>query len=175
MNIPNILTTFRFFMVPAFVYVFFSSSERSLIYAIGIFLLAGITDVLDGYLARKLDQITDFGTTMDPLADKLMLLTALGCLTVGGYIPLWIILIVFVKETLMVVGGLVLYFRHEKVVIPASWHGKIATAFFYLAIVIIPFGLGRVFSLTFLSIAVILKLVAFVHYLRGYLNRTRTS
>ena len=79
-QIPNILSVIRFLMIPCFVFMFFSNVPHNRILALGIFLLAGITDVVDGYLARKNNWITDFGKMMDPIADKLMQATAFVCI-----------------------------------------------------------------------------------------------
>ena len=98
MNIPNMLTLFRLFLIPVFILVFFSNMANSLMAAVGIFLLAGLTDVLDGYIARKYNLITKWGIVMDPLSDKLMLLTVLSCLVITSYAPVWILMVVAAKE-----------------------------------------------------------------------------
>ena len=77
MNLPNILTTIRLLLIPVFVLVFFSYGTQGLIYGAIIFLIAGFTDVLDGHIARKFNLVTKYGIVLDPLADKLMLLTVL--------------------------------------------------------------------------------------------------
>ncbi len=97
-----------------------------------LFLLAGLSDVLDGFLARRLDIISNFGKVMDPVADKLMLLTIVVCLFMGGDLPLWIIVIILAKEAAMLLGGAVLLKR--KIIIPANAVGKIGTALFTLAV-----------------------------------------
>ncbi len=162
MNIPNILTIIRFFLVPLFILTFFSSSENYLILSSYIFIFAGITDVLDGYIARRFNLITKWGQAMDPLADKLMQLTVLICLTVKGILPPWVMIVVGIKETCMVVGGIFLYFRKEQVVIPANKYGKIATIVFYAAILSVIFGFAFAKQLVYLSIAI--TIFAFIQY-----------
>ena len=108
MNIPNILTAIRFFLIPVFCIVYFSSINNQFMISIIIFLISGITDVLDGYIARKYDMVTKWGTLLDPLADKLMLLTVLFCLSRTHVIPIWIFILILAKEGLMILGGLLL-------------------------------------------------------------------
>ena len=86
-TIPNVLTMIRLLLVPVFVVVYFRTSAEPKYAALAIFAAASLTDMLDGYLARKLNQITDFGKLFDPLADKLMVLTALVCQGIAGVIP----------------------------------------------------------------------------------------
>lgn len=140
MNIPNILTLLRFLLIPAFVMVFFSQNNHHLLWAMMIFLLAGATDLLDGYIARKYNLITKLGTLMDPLADKLMIITVLVCFALRSYIPFWIAAIVIVKEAAMILGSIHLYYSKHNIVIPANHFGKAATAAFYLAVIIISIG-----------------------------------
>ncbi len=163
MNIPNLLTITRFFLIPFFILVFFSDSPNSLIYSVGIFVVAGITDMLDGYIARKCGLVTKWGQAMDPLADKLMLLTVLICFTIKDYLPIWIIITVGLKETLMVTGGLLLYTKRDKVVVPANKYGKIATVSFYVAIIWMAFD--RIYGGLLVMFAVAVTAYAFFNYL----------
>ena len=140
MNVPNLLTVFRLFLVPIFVVVFFSSSPSNLLLSICIFLLAGLTDILDGYIARKYKLVTDWGTIADPFADKLMLLTVLACLVLRHYLPLWVLLIIVAKEGFMIIAGILLY--RKGTVIPSNIFGKLSTIFFYLSIFIFTFNCG---------------------------------
>ncbi len=163
MNLPNILTTIRFLLIPLFVYAFFSEIDGSILYATYIFIIAGITDVLDGYLARKYNLITKWGQAMDPLADKLMLITVLICFTIKNYIPVWVITIVGLKEILMIIGGLFLYYRKDKAVIPANRFGKIATVNFYIAILYMAFNFP--YSIVAVTLAMIFTLFALIQYM----------
>ncbi len=162
MNLPNIITVLRFALIPLFIKMFFSSLEKNLLYSILIFLLAGTTDVLDGYIARKYNIITKWGQVMDPLADKLMQLTVLVCFTIKQFIPIWVIIFYGIKEFLMILGGIFLYTRKDKMVLPANSYGKIATVIFYIAILAVAFNF--VYAKLLIIIAVLFALYAFVQY-----------
>lgn len=130
-HIPNILTILRFIFIPIILYFIFTGN-----YVLGIvfFTISGITDVLDGFIARKFNLVSNFGKLMDPLADKLTQISVLACLVKVDIIPFWILVIVILKELLMVVGASFLY--GKDVVVYSKWYGKLATVLFYLAIVI---------------------------------------
>lgn len=125
--IPNILTTVRLLLVPLFAYVLVVMKLP--LAALSIFLLAGLTDVVDGYIARHFNMITKIGKVYDPLVDKLMQITAVICLAHEDIIPSWVIWFILFKEGTMILGGLFLYLRN--VVIPSDWYGKGATVAFY--------------------------------------------
>lgn len=129
-NIPNILTALRLIIVPFLGY--FMYYEKYTI-AIILFTLGGFTDIVDGYVARKYNKITKWGKVFDPLADKLMQITALTFLVIQHFIPIVVLVIVVLKESLMLIGGILLY-KKGKTVIGANWYGKLATVIFYFAI-----------------------------------------
>ncbi|MHB8063965.1 MAG: CDP-alcohol phosphatidyltransferase family protein [Ruminiclostridium sp.] len=129
-NIPNLLTMLRLIIVPFLGY--FMYYEKYTI-AIILFTLGGFTDIVDGYIARKCNMITKWGKFFDPLADKLMQITALTILVIQNFIPIVVLVIVVLKESLMLIGGILLY-RKGKTVIGANWFGKLATVIFYFAI-----------------------------------------
>lgn len=129
--VPNILTIIRFLLIPIIVTLI---SSRRYVDAIIVFSISGITDILDGTIARKFDLISDFGKLMDPLADKLTQLSMLLMLTVKKIIPLWIVIVVFIKEFCMICGASFLY--GKELVVSSKWYGKLATTLFYLAIVV---------------------------------------
>ena len=172
MNIPNALTLFRLFLIPAFVLIFFSGTDHNLMYSTTIFLVAGFTDVLDGYIARKYNLITKWGIVMDPLADKLMLTTVLACLVVGKYIPLWILIIVAAKEVSMIIAGMVLY--KNNTIIPSNIYGKVSTFLFYLSIFTLGF-INSIWGDILLYIAVASALVAYVNYFIIYYRHKETA
>ena len=128
-HVPNMLTIMRFIIVP-FIVVF--ALHGNYIVAAIFLVLSGITDVLDGYIARKFNFITDFGKLMDPLADKCTQVATLIVLVVQQIIPLWILIIVLIKEFLLVVGASFLY--GKDLVVSSKWYGKISTVLFYVAI-----------------------------------------
>ena len=130
-NIPNILSFIRIILVFVFVFVFFVL--ESPIWALIIFLTAGATDVVDGYLARRFNWITNLGKILDPFADKFMQCTALVCLCIKSFVPLWFVLVFFAKELATLIIGL-LVIKRRSVVVVSKWYGKAAVCLFYLAI-----------------------------------------
>ena len=130
-HIPNILTILRFIFIPIILYFIYTDN-----YVLGIvfFTLSGITDVLDGFIARRFNLISNLGKLMDPLADKLTQISVLASLVKLDIIPFWILVIVIFKELLMIVGASFLY--GKDVVVYSKWYGKLATVLFYLAIVV---------------------------------------
>lgn len=128
-NIPNILTILRFFLIP-FILYFLVHDE--FILAIVFLTLSGLTDILDGAIARKFNFITNFGKLIDPLADKFTQLSILWMLVSKNIIPLWILVIVLLKEATMVAGASFLY--GKELVVSSKWYGKASTVLFYLAI-----------------------------------------
>ena len=130
-QIPNMLSVIRLLCIPFFV-VLFLNGHRHL--AAGIFCFASATDVLDGYLARKLNQITEFGKLFDPLADKLMVITAMICQTFWGPLPLVAVIIVAVKELVMVLGGVFMLSRN--VVVYSNYFGKAAQVGFIASLIL---------------------------------------
>ncbi len=168
MNIPNILTIIRLLLIPVFVIVFYSQIDNNILYATYIFLIAGFTDFLDGYIARRYNMITKWGTVLDPLADKLMQLTVLICFTSARYIPIWAIIVIGAKELLMIFGGLFLYYFFDRTVIPANKYGKIATLAFYIAILGIAFNINNIANYILITITVGLTILAFGNYFIGF-------
>lgn len=129
-HVPNILTIIRFLLIPLLIIVALQSDYISTII---VLTLSGITDILDGYIARRFNYITNFGKLMDPLADKATQITLLTVLTIQKIIPVWIIVIVLLKEFLMIAGASFLY--GKELVVSSKWYGKLATVLFYIAIV----------------------------------------
>lgn len=128
--VPNILTIIRFILIP---FILDAIVKGNYILAIVVFTISGVTDVLDGYIARKFNFITNFGKLMDPLADKLTQVSVLMTLVIVKIIPLWILIVVILKELVMVIGASFLYGKN--VVVYSKWYGKLATVLLYLAIV----------------------------------------
>ena len=130
-TIPNVLTILRMILIPVFVILFFKGHK---IAALAVFCAASLTDMLDGYLARKLNQITDFGKLFDPLADKLMVLTAMVCQTFWGPLPLVAVIIVAAKELVMVLGGV--FMLSKNVVVYSNYVGKAAQVGFIASLIL---------------------------------------
>lgn len=129
-HVPNILTIIRFLLIPLLIIV---ALQGNYIATIIVLTISGITDILDGYIARRFNYITNFGKLMDPLADKATQITLLTVLTIQKIIPVWIIVIVLLKEFLMIAGASFLY--GKELVVSSKWYGKLATVLFYIAIV----------------------------------------
>lgn len=165
MNIPNILTVIRLILIPVFIYFYYIDEP---ITALVIYLIAGITDVLDGYIARRFNMSTKLGTVLDPLADKLMLIAALGCLTYSELIPSWVLYVVLLKECAMILGAAFMYFGKINRVIPSNVFGKVATIVFYIAVVTSLLEAKPLYRDATMTGAVIITFVAFCNYLFLY-------
>ena len=161
-NLPNILSFIRLLMVPLFVWLFFSGLP---LWAAGtVFLLAGITDVLDGHIARKYGFITKLGRVIDPLADKLMQVSAFACLAIAKIIPVWVISILAAKEFCMMLGA-ALMLRKVKDVPPSNKFGKAASALFYfITLAVIIFDMSGTLQVVLLGGALALSVLAMVIY-----------
>jgi len=172
MNIPNILTAVRLLLVPAFFIVFFSPIRDATFFALLIFLFAGLTDILDGYIARKYNMVTKWGSILDPLADKLMSISVLTALTIKSIIPAWILIVLGIKELLMISGAAILYKKGAYV--PAQIYGKVATVLFYISVLALEF-LPRFWGLLFVYCAVISALFALYKYFNNfrYMNKIK--
>ena len=161
----------RLAMVAVYLWLFF---QNKLYPALVVFLLAGLTDVLDGYIARKYQLITAFGKLMDPLADKLMLCAVLVTLALRGWVPWWLLAVVAAKEILMVLGGI--FMLRRGVVVYAGPIGKAATAAFMLAIVVTFFHVHtRPVDLVLQTLAMGLTLAAMYWYAQQALRTLRSA
>ena len=172
-NVPNVLTMLRLALIPVFVLLHAAAMEKQ---ALLVFCTASFTDWLDGHIARKYHLITDFGKLMDPLADKLMVCTALIMQGLNGTFPVAAIIIVILKELVMIYGSS--YMLAHDVVVYANIWGKLAQCSFILALVLsfwhrdftaMAFPIDRVC----LWIAVALAVVALVDYTRGALAKLK--
>jgi cardiolipin synthase len=135
LNLPNILTLFRFALIPVYILVF---SYGYLEFSFGIVILAGLTDILDGYLARKNGQVTQIGVMLDPLADKTMMIVVILSLLYKGYISWQAALAIFLRDAGMIIGSAFFHLRGKKTV-PANMMGKLTTVLYYIAIMFIFF------------------------------------
>ena len=126
MNIANKITMFRVVLIPVFLIVLYWGFPYSTYVGLGIFILASLTDFLDGYLARSRNLVTDFGKFMDPLADKVLVVTAMLWFTQTGRMPAWTVAIVIFRE--FAVSGMRLIAVEKGRVIAAGWSGKVKTA-----------------------------------------------
>jgi cardiolipin synthase len=140
MNLPNTLTIMRFFLIPLFVYIYFANFEHSMLLAFLTLMMAGLTDILDGYLARTRKQITPIGIMLDPLADKLLMLAVVVTFLVSGRITWLAAGTLLFRDLGMIIGSAVFHLRGKKTV-PANILGKINTALYYVVIFFLMFNL----------------------------------
>ena len=172
-TIPNVLTMIRLILVPVFVVLFLKGYKMA---SLGVFAAASLTDMLDGFLARKLNQITDFGKLFDPLADKLMVLSAMVCQGIAGVFPWTAIIIVACKELFMVIGGLLML--KNDVVVYSNYVGKAAQVCFILSLVLAFFhdelaAGGVQLDIILLWMTVALALCAMIIYIVGAFRTIR--
>ena len=172
-HIPNILSLFRLLLVGVYVAVYFGVDHpNSLQFALCIFVLAGVTDIIDGYLARKYNWISNLGKILDPLADKMMQCTALICLLADGRIPIWFALPFILKELLMLSGGLFMM-REKKIIVVSNVVGKIAALFFYVAVGLVMLlgdALGVVATNVLCGVSLGVTVIALIVYFIQYFS-----
>ena len=130
-QVPNILSSIRLFLVPIFVISFFLIDKYV---ALGVFVIASITDVIDGYIARHYNAVTEFGKILDPFADKLMKMAALISLTIVSLIPIWVTVLMIVCDLAMIISGICIY--KKKITIQSNWIGKAGTLIISLGVVL---------------------------------------
>lgn len=136
MNLPNKLTVLRVMLIPVFVlFLLCPAIPLNVLWALTVFAIASVTDMLDGKIARKHNLVTTFGKFLDPLADKLLVMTALICFTYNGWIDPVAVIIILGRE--FMVTGLRLVVANEGVVVAAGIWGKLKTAFTMIAVIAI--------------------------------------
>ncbi len=174
MNLPNQLTILRVLMIPVFViFMMWDSLAYSNYIAAGVFILASITDFFDGYLARKYNLITNFGKFMDPLADKVLVSTALICFVADdtSLIPTWVVIIIMARE--FIISGFRLVAAERGIVIAASFWAKIKTTVQMIMSIVLIFNFQslpfRILSYVLIYAALLLTVISLVEYL--YKNR----
>ena len=169
MNLPNKLTVLRIIMVPFFVFFMLAPNMTGINHyiAAAIFIVASLTDLLDGKIARKYNLVTNFGKFMDPLADKLLVCSAMICLIQTGQLAAWIVVIIIARE--FIISGFRLIASDNGVVIAASYWGKFKTTFQMLMVIVLilnvqmPFFqiLGKILTYA----ALILTVVSLIDYI----------
>ena len=169
MNLPNRLTTFRVILIPFFVFFMLAPNMTGINHyiAAAIFIVASLTDLLDGKIARKYNLVTNFGKFMDPLADKLLVCSAMICLIQTGQLAAWIVVIIIARE--FIISGFRLIASDNGVVIAASYWGKFKTTFQMLMVIVLilniqmPFFqiLGKILTYA----ALILTVVSLIDYI----------
>ncbi len=179
MNLPNKLTVFRVILIVPFVLVMLGSYAEWPWYmaliggiagyadyiALGIFIIASLTDLLDGRIARKYNLVTNFGKFMDPLADKLLVCAALICLVEMDRIPAWIVIIIMSRE--FIISGFRLVAADNRVVIAANYWGKFKTTFQMVMVCLMIANIDALAVVTQLVmwIAVLLTVISLIDYM----------
>lgn len=166
MNLPNKLTIFRVILIPFFiVFLLVPITPYDKWIALAIFIIASLTDLLDGKIARKYNLVTNFGKFMDPLADKLLVCSALICLIELNKIPSWMVIIIIARE--FIISGFRLVAADNGVVIAASYFGKFKTTFQMVAVCLLIADIEVLSLVTqiVLWIAVVLTVVSLIDYL----------
>ena len=168
MNLPNKLTVLRVIMVPFFVLFMLTDlgGEAGKWIALVIFCLASLTDMLDGKIARARNLVTNFGKFMDPLADKLLVCSAMICLIPTGQLPAWVVIVIIARE--FIISGFRLVASDSGIVIAASYWGKFKTVSQMLMVIVLIADLGGVFDMigtALIWIALILTVVSLVDYI----------
>ena len=167
MNLPNKLTILRILLIPVFVFFMLGHTGTAGKWIAGLlFIAASLTDTLDGYLARKNDEITVFGKFMDPLADKLLVCSALICLVQLKRLSAWVVIIIVSRE--FIIRGFRLVAAERGTVIAASSWGKLKTVAQMIMVILLIFnfsGLFHVLGQIFTVLATILTVVSLVDYI----------
>lgn len=166
MNLPNKLTIFRVILIPFFVVLLlFDITAYDKWIALAIFIIASLTDFLDGHIARKYNLVTNFGKFMDPLADKLLVCSAMICLVELSRIPAWVVIIIIARE--FIISGFRLVASDNGVVIAASYWGKFKTVFQMVMICLMIADLPPLALVTqiVMWVALVLTVVSLVDYL----------
>lgn len=168
MNLPNKLTMLRVLMIPFFVLFMlvpiFGEADKYV--AVGIFAVASLTDMLDGQIARRYNLVTNFGKFMDPLADKLLVCSAMICL-IGDILPAWVVIVIISRE--LIISGFRTIAADNGVVIAASWWGKYKTVSQMTMIILLildwKFKWFIVLEYAFVYIALVLTIISLVDYI----------
>ena len=169
MNLPNKLTIFRVILIPFFVvFLLLDPSNQTYRYiADAIFIIASLTDMLDGKIARKYNLVTNFGKFMDPLADKLLVSAAMICLIATGQLAAWIVIVIISRE--FIISGFRLIASDNGIVIAASYWGKFKTVFQMLMIIVlianIQMPFFTVLGTILIYVALVLTIVCLIDYI----------
>jgi cardiolipin synthase (CMP-forming) len=166
MNVPNILSIFRLFMTVFFV---LAVSQGKLKLALLLFILQGLSDLLDGFIARAMNLKTPLGAFLDPIADKAMLVSAYVALYLHGLLPLWVTLVVLLRDVVVATGFLILYKIFGKVRLIPTIYGKASTALQILTIVYVLWSDDRAYQLYLFVPTAFFTLFAGLQYVtRGF-------
>lgn len=150
MNLPNKITVLRVVLIPFFIVCMMLTFPFSKWIALAIFVVASVTDFIDGYLARSMNLVTNFGKFMDPLADKMLVTSAMILFVATKEIPAWIVIVIIARE--FAISGFRLLAAEKGVVIAASWWGKIKTATTMVMLIVLMFNNAAAISGTVITV-----------------------
>ena len=168
MNLPNKLTTLRVIMIPFFVFFLLWQNGENRTFrmiALALFIIASLTDLLDGKIARKYNLVTNFGKFMDPLADKLLVCSAMICMIETKKLAAWFVIVIIARE--FIISGFRLIASDNGVVIAASYWGKFKTTFQMVSVVLLILDIPALAFVTTICvwIALLLTIVSLVDYI----------
>lgn len=168
MNLPNKLTLFRVILIPFFVFFMLAPNMTGFnnYIAVAIFIVASLTDLLDGKIARKYNLVTNFGKFMDPLADKLLVCSAMICLIQTGALDAWIVVIIIARE--FIISGFRLIASDNGVVIAASYWGKFKTTFQMIMVIVLilnlPYKAFDILGTVLIYVSLALTIISLLDY-----------
>ena len=176
LTIPNMLSLFRLLLIPVYVIIYLKASEPAHYYiAGGILAVSCLTDMIDGKIARHFNMISTVGKILDPLADKITQFTLILCLSIRyQYLPLWIVVGLFVlKESFQLIAGIVT-FRKGKMLTGALITGKISTTVLFVSLILLVLmpDLNKTVICTIVIVDGIFLLISFADYIRTYCKKT---
>ncbi|MGM0501378.1 MAG: CDP-diacylglycerol--glycerol-3-phosphate 3-phosphatidyltransferase [Bacillota bacterium] len=151
MSFANYLTLTRIFILPLFLFIFFSTFTHNYLIAGIVLILSSLTDFLDGYVARKYNQTSKLGKLLDPLADKVTLIAVFIAFAVKDFLPLEIIMIIVIRELVVLLGSIIIYFNRDDIIDP-SLIGKIATCSLYISALSYIFDIYLLKAIIFLAV-----------------------
>lgn len=176
MTVPNMISFFRIILVGAFCYCYFIPGFRTIAFA--ILIISGISDLVDGYIARKFNQITNLGKILDPVADKLFHFSTIICFYISDIVDLWLVVLIFIKEAILAIGGLVFY-KKNQTVIAAKWYGKVASSLFFFTFVVAFFvdykkelfyTTGKIIIMSLFMLSLAVSIYAMINYVVTAVN-----
>lgn len=167
-SVPNILSVFRLLLIPLFIMFFFSDIPNNTYIAAGVWLLSGITDVADGFIARKFNMITNLGKILDPLADKLTQAAVCGSLMLKYPVVIPLFVIFFIKELLMAIGG-ILILKSGRKIASSKWFGKASTTILFIVMMILIIVPEGVIPVEYVSALIAVAISALVFSLLMYI------
>lgn len=168
MNLPNRLTILRTLMIPVFLFFLLTdyAGNCSKWIAVIVFILASLTDFLDGHIARKYNLVTNFGKFMDPLADKLLVCSAMICMIQLERLPAWIVIVIIARE--FIISGFRLIAAENGIVIAANYWGKFKTVSQMIMIILLILHFGGVFAVLeqiFIWLSLALTVISLITYI----------